>query len=146
MISFTVLGIYPGTAEITSYNYYKDSDGTLVFRTSDAIVNVPGLGINQASSSREALMTNTLSVVDNGLAVNSVKLYPNPTSNSLSIAVKNELILSVNIYAMNGTEVYSLKKIDQNSIELNNLNLKPGIYHCTVELDSQNITKKIVIQ
>lgn len=76
----------------------------------------------------------------------TLKLYPNPTSNSLSIAVKNELILSVNIYAMNGTEVYSLKKIDQNSIELNNLNLKPGIYHCTVELDSQNITKKIVIQ
>ena len=76
----------------------------------------------------------------------TLKLYPNPTSNNLRIVVKDELILSVNIYAMNGTEVYSIKKIDQNSIELNNLNLKAGIYHCTVELDSQKITKKIVIQ
>ena len=75
-----------------------------------------------------------------------VEVYPNPTSNNLRIEVKDELILSINIYAMNGTEVYSLEEINQNSIELNNLNLNAGIYHCTVELDSQKITKRIVIQ
>ena len=75
-----------------------------------------------------------------------VEVYPNPTSNNLRIEVKDELILSINIYAMNGTEVYSLEEINQNSIELNNLNLNSGIYHCTVELDSQKITKRIVIQ
>ena len=77
---------------------------------------------------------------------NGIELYPNPTSNNLKITAKDELILSINIYAMNGTEVYSLEEIDQNSIELINLNLNPGIYHCTVELDSQQITKRIVIE
>jgi len=75
-----------------------------------------------------------------------IELYPNPTSNTLTITAKDELIISINIYAMNGTEVYSLGEIDQNSIELNNLNLNPGIYHCTVELNSQQITKRIVIE
>ena len=77
---------------------------------------------------------------------NGIELYPNPTSSKLRITAKDELILSINIYAMNGTVVYSLGEIDQNSIELNNLNLNPGMYHCTIELDSQKITKRIVIQ
>ena len=88
-----------------------------------------------------------LSSVDKATVLDPlVEVYPNPTSNNLRIEVKDELILSINIYAMNGTEVYSLEEINQNSIELNNLNLNSGIYHCTVELDSQKITKRIVIQ
>ena len=87
-----------------------------------------------------------LNSIEEFAALNSLEVYPNPTSNNLRIEVKDELILSINIYAMNGTEVYSLEEINQNSIELNNLNLNSGIYHCTVELDSQKITKRIVIQ
>ena len=82
----------------------------------------------------------------NEITSSGIELYPNPTSDNLRITAKDELILSVNIHAMNGTEVYSLEGIDQNSIELNNLNLNPGIYHCTVELDSQKISKRIVIK
>ena len=77
---------------------------------------------------------------------NAIELYPNPASDKLRITAKDELIHSIIIYAANGAEVYSMEKVDQNSIELNNLNLDSGIYHCTIELDSQKITKRIVIK
>jgi len=77
---------------------------------------------------------------------NAIELYPNPASNNLRITAKDELIHSIKIYAVNGAEVYSLEKIDQNSIELNHLNLVSGIYHCTIELDSEKITRRIVIE
>ena len=64
----------------------------------------------------------------------------------LRIIAKDELIHSIIIYAANGAEVYSMENVDQNSIVLNNLNLDSGIYHCTIELDSQKITKRIVIE
>ena len=79
-------------------------------------------------------------------ASSSIELYPNPTSNNLRIIAKDELIHSIIIYAANGAEVYSMENVDQNSIVLNNLNLDSGIYHCTIELDSQKITKRIVIE
>ena len=79
-------------------------------------------------------------------AENMIEIYPNPTSDNLRITVKDELINSISIYAADGTQVYSLEEIDQNSIELNNLNISPGIYHCTIDLDTQKITKRIVIE
>lgn len=80
------------------------------------------------------------------VAQNAIEFYPNPAVDNFRITAKDELIHSVTIYATNGTEVYSLTDIDKNSIVLQNLNLDAGIYHCTVALDSQKVTKRIVIE
>jgi len=111
MISFTI-GIFPGTAEVTSYYYYKDVDGALVFRTSDIAVSVPGLGVDQTTPSREALITNTLSVTNNELAMNGVKLFPNPAEGFLNVRLPDEFpVQSIEIKDVNGrTVMFSLEK------------------------------------
>ncbi len=140
MISFTALGIYPGTAEITSYNYYKDSDGALVFRTSDAIINIAGLGINQTTSSSEALITNTLSVTNNGLAINSVKIYPNPVEDFLNIKLDDEVsVRSVEIKDINGrTVLFSQRKIDNMDVS----HLQTGFYLVIIFTKNSSITRR----
>jgi hypothetical protein len=140
-VSFSVFG-FQGTASIDNYNYYKDSDGALVFRTTDGAVSVPVLNINETFSSTEALITNTLSVADNTLVENSVKLYPNPVQETLYIKqINNVQVSAIQIMDLSGREVLTVKG-NQNVINLSSLH--SGLYLVKMTTSEGNLTKKII--
>lgn len=142
MISFTVSGIFPGTAEITSHNYYKDVDGALVFRTSDAVVSVPGLGINQISSSREALVTNTLSVANSESIINGIRFYPNPVKGFLNVHLYGESsIQSIEIIDVHGRTV--LFSQERNS-KIDVSKLETGAYFVIVTSKTSSVIRTLV--
>ncbi|WP_370001278.1 T9SS type A sorting domain-containing protein [Winogradskyella sp.] len=139
-VSFTIAGFFPGTATIVSYNYYKDADGALVFRTSDGSVEVPGLAINETFSTSEALITNTLSVMDNEQVLSTVRLYPNPVEDILNIELGNDILIeSVNIIDLNGRVVLTSTK---NSI--NTGQLQSGFYAIRIDTEVGSVTKKFI--
>ena len=140
-VSFTALGIFPGTATLTTYNYYKDADGALVFRTSDGAVEVSGLGINETFSTSEALITNTLSTNEAEQSLTTLKLFPNPVGNILNIDLgKNNVnIESVNIMDLNGrTVLISKERV------INTSQLQSGFYAMRIDTEVGSVIKKFI--
>ena len=141
-ISFFVAGIFPGTVTIMSNYYYKDSDGALVFRTTEGNITVAIAGINQDFSSAEGLITNTLSVEDNQVALNYIKLYPNPVENDLNIRLNHSIYLeSVRINDINGKTVL-VSKNGETVISTNQL--QAGFYTITIVTNKGLTTRKFI--
>ncbi|WP_047547176.1 T9SS type A sorting domain-containing protein [Psychroserpens sp. Hel_I_66] len=142
VISFTVV-IFPGTATIVTNTYYKDSDGSLVFRTNDGSVSVPGVGVNESFSTSEALITNTLSVEDNNPVSNLIEMYPNPARDVLTIRSNSIAIEDVSIMDINGRRVLTSNTENET---INISSLKTGIYLVAISSESGTITKKLIKQ
>lgn len=139
-VSFTIAGIFPGTGNLISYNYYKDADGALVFRTFEGVVAVPALSITETFSTAEALITNTLSVDNDELALNNIKIYPNPVDDVLNIDLgDNILIKSVNIVDINGRAV-----LTSTGSTINTSQLQSGFYIVRVDTEVGYVTRKFI--
>uniref|UniRef100_UPI0035626A7B T9SS type A sorting domain-containing protein n=1 Tax=Seonamhaeicola sp. TaxID=1912245 RepID=UPI0035626A7B len=89
----------------------------------------------------ELLLCGTLSVESIKGSLNAtVKIYPNPVSNTLYIST-NQQIESVAIYTLLGREIvfeYRSNQIDVSSF-------KSGIYLLKIETDKGSVAKKIII-
>ena len=141
-ISFSVV-IFPGTASITSYNYYDDADGSLVFRTSDGVVSVPGLAINETFAVAEGLITNTLSA-GTIEAQEAALLYPNPVDDRLYIEMSDLItIRSVRVIDNNG-RVLLLSEKNNNSLDLSRLS--PGFYTVLINTDTGEVLSKKLVK
>jgi PKD repeat protein len=87
-----------------------------------------------------------LSTSINYTEANRFVIYPNPTSDKISIeSTENEIIKKIVITQMDGKQVY----FDENEhIKINELtlsNLKKGIYNLIIYTNESSFTKKIVI-
>lgn len=91
-------------------------------------------------------------VVTNNLQAELIKIqtYPNPTDGTFSFEVADEFIgeVQINIYGLNGKEVFSknVVKNNRNFKEEINLNKNPsGIYFLQIQLGNKWLSNKIVI-
>lgn len=77
----------------------------------------------------------------------AVRVYPNPTSGQLNIAISNYSgKLSIQVYDLNGRKVYSQEVNDFNAESAINLsNLQAGMYMVKVEGENLNYTHKIIL-
>ena len=80
---------------------------------------------------------------------NTISLYPNPTSEIVTISNSNEndKIVTVVIYEVSGKKIYTLNKNTLNTIQIDVSNFARGLY--LVELTSDNntkITKKLILK
>jgi hypothetical protein len=140
-ITLTV-GIFSGTVTQTSYNYYDDSTGKIVFRSSTTNFSIPILGINDTAISNEAINDPTLSTT-NFENNSNIAFYPNPVKDILTINTTHTEISFLEIYDLNGRRILSIAH-PQNQISLATLN--QGIY-LTKMYSSKGIqTKKIIKQ
>ncbi len=142
-LAFTIAA-FPGALSITTYNYYKDSDGDLVFRTSEGTVNISGLGITQSFSSAEALITNTLSDDNGDVLGDSLILSPNPASDVLVITLKKpSVIKAITLLDINGRTVLNqLNANDSLTIDI----LQSGVYMLCIITDFGTIRKRFIKQ
>lgn len=140
-ITLTV-GIFSGTVMQTSYNYYDDSTGKIVFRTSITNFSIPVLGINDTAVSHEAINDPTLSItnIENN---SNIAFYPNPVKDILTINTTNTEISLLEIYDLNGRRILSIAR-PQNKISLATLN--QGIYLTKLYSSKGIQTKKIIKQ
>lgn len=140
-LGFFVAGIFPGTANITTYNYYDDASGALVFRTTEGAVVLDIVNINESFSSVEGLTRNSLSLDNNQLLTNTISVFPNPAQHVLNIELSNtQLMISVQIMDMNGRMVLSNKGTRSVVVSA----LRAGLYIVVVETEKGTITKKFI--
>lgn len=144
-ISLVVAGIFNiGTVVQTSYYYYDDTDGNLVFRTSTNVIDIDAFGtvINETIRLYEAQDRSTLNINDSLLASNEIKLYPNPTTNILNIKSSDRTtITSIQIIDLNGRVV--LNRLNHTeSIDISHLH--SGLYIVNFETSKGYITKRFI--
>jgi hypothetical protein len=88
-----------------------------------------------------------LSSIGNLTVLNPLlEVYPNPASNVLVFRAREGIIESIEIYSTLGEKVLSELNVSSNMISFSELNLKAGIYFCSVEIDGQMLTKKVIIK
>ncbi|WP_456441343.1 T9SS type A sorting domain-containing protein [Psychroserpens sp.] len=144
-ISLVVLGfINIGTVTQTSYFYYDDNDGNLVFRTSTNVIDIDAAGtvIDQTIFLYEALDRSTLGLNEIALASNDVKLFPNPTNNILNIKSSNlNTFQSIQAVDLNGRTVLNVED-NFNAIDVSSL--QSGLYILNIETSNGYITKRFI--
>lgn len=74
----------------------------------------------------------------------SIKLYPNPTSNNLNISAPQK-IYGLTIYSLQGKVVYESESIGEGVIQINTTMLDNGVYLVKLETLNEVLVKKITI-
>jgi hypothetical protein len=82
-----------------------------------------------------------LTVIEAGL-----KIYPNPANQNVTILSENGTINSIKMYSTTGKLVKEETNLSSNQVNLNNLNLLEGFYLCSIEVNGQMFTKRLVIR
>jgi hypothetical protein len=75
-----------------------------------------------------------------------INLFPNPASNNITIHSENGTINSVKLYTTAGKLVKEEANLSSNHVNLNNLNLTEGLYLCSIEINGQSVTKRLIIR
>jgi hypothetical protein len=84
---------------------------------------------------------NDLSNLESG-----INMYPNPTSNNITIHSENGTINSIKLYSTAGKLVKEEANLSSKLVNLNNLNLTEGLYLCSIEINGQSVTKRLIIR
>jgi hypothetical protein len=106
-------------------------------------------GVTPFSSEIIGTLTITLENVvlgnnDHQLSEN-ITIYPNPTSNFITISTKENSISSINIYNILGKEILKVNTIISNQLEVNLTDLSSGIYLIKVtDSNGKSTLKKVV--
>ncbi|WP_435412375.1 T9SS type A sorting domain-containing protein [Psychroserpens mesophilus] len=142
LLAFGIINI--GTVTQTSYFYYDDTDGNLVFRTSTNVIDIDAFGtvINETIRLYEVLDRSTLSIASNTLSPNEMKLFPNPVSSILNIKLSDDsAVTSAQIFDMNGRAILT---ITDNFETINVSDLQSGLYILNIETSKGFITKRFI--
>ncbi|MDT8414529.1 MAG: T9SS type A sorting domain-containing protein [Flavobacteriaceae bacterium] len=87
----------------------------------------------------------TLSVADNFIDKNDIKMYPNPAVHEFFISNPQFQTNEVAIYSLTGQKVIQKNALD-NQIAINVSGLSSGIYLVSIKTDTDIQTKKLVIK
>lgn len=90
-----------------------------------------------------------VSIAENKLDDNKVVVFPNPTKNAdVNMEISEELKsdnISIHVYGMKGELMHSVKT-NNNKIVIPSSNFSKGIYLIKINIDGEQLTKKIVVQ
>lgn len=140
-INFVISGLFPGSATQTTYNYYDNSNGNLVFRYTLLNFVVTGFA-DETSELMEVLASVTLNNLNNSIVSQTIEVVPNPVNNVLHLTLNNvNLIKSVAISDINGRVVLQTNAFNNN---LDVSQLSKGFYIVTVETENSILSKKFI--
>jgi hypothetical protein len=126
----------------TTYNYYKASNGDLVFRSNEINLVVPFLGLDETTSTMESLLTSTLDISENEVVSNQIKIIPNPVKDVLNIKLnRNETIRSITLTDISGRNVLTIND-NVSSVKVNEL--QAGIYIANIITEKGVYTQKFL--
>lgn len=80
----------------------------------------------------------------NDFSVGSIKIYPNPASDFITIESNTTVITSISVYDILGKNVLSQNELINNRLNVSMLN--NGVYFLKINADGNIVTKKIIIE
>ncbi|PWK17747.1 T9SS type A sorting domain-containing protein [Xanthomarina spongicola] len=136
------VSIFTGTVFQTSYYYYDNSNGNLVFRSNTADIEFAIVGIDDTITLMESFLTNSLSTPNNTLVTNEFSVAPNPVIDILNIKFNPaNTIQSIRVSDINGRIILSSIGASK-SVDVSGL--KSGLYIVSVQTKNGFITKKFI--
>ncbi|WP_299889260.1 T9SS type A sorting domain-containing protein [uncultured Lacinutrix sp.] len=150
--------INPNNGTITLYagSIIGDSDGNINDATFSAPNGILGDDINNKIYISDAT-TKNLRIIDNAFlsvdefenTISNIKLFPNPTADSLHIKIDTlkEKKVSISIIDINGKEVFNKNFYTENSTfntKINTKNYPSGLYTVLITSNKQRVSKKIL--
>jgi PKD repeat protein len=86
----------------------------------------------------------TTGILKNG--INSISLFPNPTTNLLTISLPDNNIKSctINLYDMLGEKVLGELRMENGELRIDVSTLSQGIYFLEVNMDGEKVVRKVV--
>ncbi len=147
----------PATVEFIAGSLgFAAGTGTQI--AADALATNPDMGLAKSSAYVDSTLgyfcrrivraTNLdgLNSLDEFAALRALEVYPNPASDVLVFTAKEGIIESIEIHSTLGEKVLSELNLSSSMISFSDLNLKAGIYFCSVEIDGHMINKKVIIK
>ncbi|WP_055445461.1 T9SS type A sorting domain-containing protein [Lacinutrix himadriensis] len=129
-----------GTATQTSYYYYDNSNGNLVFRSNTININIPIAGIDDTTTVSEVYLVTLLGLEEN--VYNEISVVPNPVQSILNVNLKTPTaIKSIVVFDLNGRQVLSTTN---NTTAIDVSALQAGMYIVQVQTDRAVLTKKFI--
>lgn len=95
---------------------------------------------------KELTINNVVTTVDYSRAEDAIVVYPNPSSGSFTLGNIPENAGSMEISDLRGSVVFRLEAERGSSETILNTGLPPGIYLLGIHVDSQLITKKLIVK
>jgi choice-of-anchor B domain-containing protein len=121
--------------DISEGTELTDGVYTINFETEDASGNF-------ASCSFQLTVDETLSIEDNELN-NSVVIFPNPSSDVITISSKNQVITDITIFDLLGNKIYTESNINVENKVVNISSLNSGLYLVKI---NGNTTRRLIVK
>ncbi|MBE4947268.1 T9SS type A sorting domain-containing protein [Chryseobacterium culicis] len=135
--SFDVIYSNPiGTVTNTAYAYYDASHRYALLSTSSGNISVPLLGINQSTSSAQALSETFLSI-SNAVKKENLIVYPNPAQDYIGFKGNTDNYNRANIYSLDG-KLVKTAEVKSGNIQISDL--PPASYF--IEMSEKNTAEK----
>lgn len=143
-------GVYYINTEDSSSEWQPFSNNLPNVRISELEINTANNKIYASTYGRglwkSDLFESTLSV-DGFDVLNTITLFPNPTSDKLNILWKQHEKVSIRIYSTTGKLVYYAKeKSLLNTLKIDTSSFNSGLYFVTINTVNGSLTKKILIE
>ncbi|RXM40502.1 T9SS C-terminal target domain-containing protein [Chryseobacterium sp. CH21] len=135
--SFDVIYSNPiGTVTNTAYAYYDASHRYALLSTTNGNISVPLLGINQSTSSAQALSETFLSI-NNAVKKENLVVYPNPAKDFIGFKGNTDNYSKANIYSLDG-KLVKTSEVKSGNIQISDL--PPASYF--IEISGKNTADK----
>ncbi|NIF03949.1 T9SS type A sorting domain-containing protein [Chryseobacterium sp. Tr-659] len=121
-----------GAVTNTAYAYYDASHRYALLNTTNGNISVPLLGINQSTSSAQAL-SETFLAISNAVKKENLTVYPNPAQDFIGFKGNTENYTKANIYSLDGKLI---KTSDMKSGNIQISDLPPASYF--IEVSGKN--------
>ena len=140
-LAYSVFGNV-GTATITVFNYFNNTNGNLVFRSLRIEVSVASLNIDQDTITYECRLGNSLGMPKSDFALNNIKINPNPVGDFLNIPMEAHLTAkSIVITDTTGKEIL---KFSGNETARSVAQLPKGLYFISIITENRHLTGKFI--
>lgn len=104
-----------------------------------------GYGVFSQKTHQVTVGVNQVECTITGINVQSVNIYPNPSSQMLMIDA-NQVIHGVELIDLGGRVLFSRKHLDKSEVELDVSHLTKGVYSCILMFEGGKSAHKVVLK
>ena len=81
---------------------------------------------------------------NDNLETNSIKIFPNPTSDILNIKMENPSVANFSIFDIYGKKVFEKTELNQNEIQFSTSNFSKGVYFLKIKMEGKELVHRFI--
>jgi len=86
----------------------------------------------------------SMGISDHGMRMDSMRMYPNPASDLITVSSENNIISDINILETTGKVVYKQSNVNKKKANLDVSTLQSGVYYIRSVTSKGIVTQKLI--